>query len=330
MNDEQISRINLLIMRFKEQMEAEGFTERSVEDYLEWLKYFVKYLQGTDVESLSDISRDTIHQYQMFLYNVKKKDGNPLSLGTQLCRLSIIRTFFRFLLRRGYLLYDPADSLELPRKEKVLPRTIMSKKEVFKLLSQPDCDTPLGLRDKTILEVLYSTGIRNSELTGLAVFDIDISNQELRVRQGKGRKDRALPLGGIAARYLDEYIRVARPHFIGMRDKYVLNKPGQNRDKLERENSLLFFSYIGKKLSRTVLSSMVRHYARKAKLTKRTTPHGIRHTFATHMLRGKASIRHIQEMLGHACLETTQLYTQVELSDLKKEHKRCHPREQNR
>ena len=186
----------------------------------------------------------------------------------------------------------------------------MSKKEILKILNQPDPDNVLGLRDKAILELLYSTGIRNQELRNLCIYDIDIANNYLRVTRGKGKKDRVIPLGEIAATYVEEYLNHSRPK--------LLNK---------KETNILFLTKHGRAMKNNGLIETIKKYAVKAKLEKHITPHSFRHTCATHLLKNNASLRHIQELLGHASIESTQIYTRVDISDLKRAHKRYHPRE---
>ena len=207
---------------------------------------------------------------------------------------------------------DPSAEIRLPRPGRRLPRNVLTVGEARKLLDQPNVDKPLGLRDKAILELLYSTGVRNGELRRLTVRDVDVERQEVRVINGKGRKDRVVPLGSLAAVYVTRYIEDARPGFVAKRGEPV---------------DFLFTRRTGRPLLPQDVEKTVIKYARAAGLKKSVTPHGLRHTCATHMLKGRAGIRHIQEQMGHKSLATTQIYTHVEIADLKREHHRCHPRE---
>ncbi|MBI5747667.1 MAG: tyrosine-type recombinase/integrase [Nitrospinae bacterium] len=312
MKEEQINRVKLLIQRFREYMGMENFSQRTIGDYVNQLGFFIQYLQTTDIEEITQIDKELIHKYQMYLYSYQKK-GKPLSLETQYARLVPVKSLFRFLVKRGYFLYDPTSQIELPKRKKNLPRGLMTKKEIFKILSQPDPDTILGLRDKAILELLYSTGIRNSELRNLSIYDLDTTHGELRINYGKGRKDRVIPLGEIASKYIEEYLNISRPLLL--------------EQQKQKSQNLLFVSKRGKKIDQSNLIWLIKKYVKKANVHKHITPHSFRHTCATHMLRGKANLRHIQELLGHSSIATTQIYTQVELSDLKREHRRSHPRE---
>jgi integrase/recombinase XerD len=312
-------------------MEAVGFSQATVSEYLRCTKYFIEFAKGSGVEGINDVTKEVAHQYQMHLYGeTNKTGGKRFALSTQQKMLITVKSFFKYLVKRGYMINDPTTSIELPKVEKYLPRTIMTKKEVFKLLDQPDADTPQGLRDKAILELLYSTGIRNSELRNLMVYDVDIENSEVRINQGKGRQDRILPLGEITSKYIVEYLNTVRPCFTERRERFIKRDTKIDGMMVEHENNLLFFGWHGAKLTKGGLALITRKHLKESKIKKHITPHSLRHTFATHMLKGKASIRHIQEMLGHKRLASTQIYTHVELSDLKQVHKKCHPREQDR
>jgi integrase/recombinase XerD len=185
---------------------------------------------------------------------------------------------------------------------------VLTKKEVARLLGKPDSSTVFGMRDRAILELLYSSGIRVSELTGLALEDLDLRGGELRVL-GKGNKERLVPIGEVACDYLGVYLKASRPALAPPRER------------------TLFVTARGKRFQATNLVAIVREYGRRAGIHKRVTPHALRHTCATHLLKGKADIRQIQRILGHASIATTQRYTKVEITDLKEVLRRCHPRE---
>ncbi|MBI4846816.1 MAG: tyrosine-type recombinase/integrase [Candidatus Omnitrophica bacterium] len=243
-----------------------------------------------------------------------------------------LRSFFRYLAKSNQILYDPAVELELPKTRKNIPRDIMSKKEILKILNQPDPDNVLGSRDKAILELLYSTGIRNQELRNLCIYDIDIANNYLRVTRGKGKKDRVIPLGEIAATYVEEYLNHSRPKLLSpVRSKspkvHAAPMTGTSNGVNKEETNILFLTKHGRTMKNNGLIETIKKYAAKAKLEKHITPHSFRHTCATHLLKNNASLRHIQELLGHASIESTQIYTRVDISDLKRAHKRYHPRE---
>ena len=313
MKEDELNKVRRLIAQYREHLAMGNYAARTVHDYPCQLKTFVEFLSGEDVESVAEITPETISRYQTHLYERKKRrTEEPLSLRSQSFKLTVLRQFFRYLLDQDKIMTDPTRKLDMPRIKKGLPRTVMTGQEIRRILAQPDADTPLGLRDKAILELLYSTGMRNSELRNLKVYDVDTINREVRINQGKGRKDRVIPMGSIAAGYVEEYIQNARGNMVKGKTK------------------LLFISKNGKQITPANMVWLVEKYARAAQIRKRITPHIFRHTCATHLLKQRASLRHIQELLGHTTLSTVQYYTQLEISDLKREIHRCHPRERVR
>ncbi|MEW6279515.1 MAG: tyrosine-type recombinase/integrase [Candidatus Eremiobacterota bacterium] len=298
---------------FREFMELRAWSPRTMEGYLQELPHLFAFLDGRGVTRLSEVTRDLVEAYRLELYYARHR-GRPLHLSSQSRRLSAVKAFFRFLRHSRHLLVDPAAEVERPRVPRNLPRVLLTEKEAVRLLEAPDVKTPLGLRDRSILELLYSTGIRNSELRGLQLDDLLLSSGLVVVRFGKGGKSRVLPLGEEAAYWLEQYLRLGRPRF--------LEAEGQ---------PWVFLSLKGGPLrTREALSEVVKRAVREAGIQKPVRPHGLRHAVATHMLRRGASLRHLQELLGHASAGTTQVYTRVEISDLRRVHRRTHPRERGR
>jgi integrase/recombinase XerD len=283
-------------------------SERTAPDYLAHVRSFLGWISEQGVELL-EIRTTDLQSYQNQLLGRKKKDGRPYSLGFQLNRLTAIKSLFRFLYESGYLLHDPASSLELKRKEKRLPRVILTPKETRQLIEAADEQTPAVLRDRAVLEIFYATGIRVSELSNLILADVDIEEKTLRIVFGKGKKDRYVPLTTAAAEAIEAYLELGR-------HKLVRSK----------NTPFLLLGDKGGRLHRAVLSRIVQRYAKKAGIKKHVTCHTFRHSVATHLLKGRANIRHIQKLLGHQSLQTTQRYTRVEISDLKKVIARAHPR----
>jgi integrase/recombinase XerD len=316
MEEREIQRIRRLIIQYREHLKLTGYSERTQELYPGQLRFFVDFLKGEEVGGLADVTREVVYRYQMSLPGQRGRGGGSMTLESQHCRLSILRHFFRYLERQGRVLHDPTSSLELPRRTRHIPRHVITPREMNRLLNQPDADKPRELRDKAMLEVLYSTGIRNAELRHLKVRDVDLGEREVRINDGKGGKDRVTPLGEVAAKYLELYIEEARPRIL--------------RTARERSPDFLFISKNGYRLSHTCLSDIINKYAGRARIGRRLTAHQFRHACATHMLRGHADLRHIQALLGHKNIVTTQIYTHVEVGDLKREHRRTHPREQSR
>ena len=252
---------------------------------------------------------DDVRRYQGELYARRKLDGRPLSAATVALRLIAVKTLFAFLVRRGYALFDPSSSVELPRVEKRLPRVILTESEARRIVAGPRGCRPLDLRDRAILETLYATGIRVTELIRLRPEDVDTEERVLRVVMGKGRKDRNVPLTRAAAEAIEAYLARGRGALLGAR--------GESR---------LFLRERGGEMTRTSATETVSGWARRARVKKHVTCHTFRHSVATHLLRHRADIRHIQALLGHASLSTTERYTHVEIQDLKRVVERAHPR----
>ena len=238
-----------------------------------------------------------------------RRNGKHLSPTTQCIYLDAVRAFFRFLLKRGAILTDPAAALPRPRAE-ALPRRVLSETQARRLMNAPPRGDVRGERDRAILETLYGTGIRRGECLRLEVTDVDLGQELLFVRNGKGKRDRIVPFSGRAAAALDLYLRERRPELL----------------KSARQTAL-FLSSRGGRLTPSRLARLVQHHARMAGISGPVFPHALRHSYGTHLLKGKADVRHIQELLGHSSLETTALYTRVDVEDLRQVLARAHPRE---
>ena len=293
-------------------LEQIGNTERTIEGYLIDTRIFLTYLEDhkSAIDRLDQITKKDIVDYQTFLYYFEN-DGNRYTISTQVSKLAAVKVFFRFLVRRDYLLYNPASDIELPREPHRLPRNILTEKEIIKVLEVPDMDIDIGIRDRAMLEVFYSTGIRATELLNLTIYDIYEDEGMLRINQGKGRKDRVVAIGKTALKYIKYYLEQTRLDFVKEHDN----------------EGVLFLHKNGRKMNRKDLSTMMKKIMKQTDIKKLVTCHTLRHTFATHLLKHKANIRYIQQQLGHRSLKTTQKYLRVEIGDLKKEHSRCHPRE---
>ena len=187
---------------YLEWMQVRGYTEQSVESRAQVLHYFASWCEERGIAKAAEVTRPILQRYQRWLFYYRKKNGQPLGLSTQYTRLCVVTVFFRWLTRNNFLLYNPASELELPRTEKRLPKAILSIEEVEKVLAQADLKDPLGVRDRAILEVLYSTGIRRKEAVELSMYNLDQARGTLTIRQGKGRKDRVIPIGERAMLYV--------------------------------------------------------------------------------------------------------------------------------
>jgi integrase/recombinase XerD len=224
-----------------------------------------------------------------------------------------IRSFFLWLNRNGHLLHNPAEPLAFPQKEHSLPH-VLNESDIARLIETPDTTTTLGLRDRALMEVLYATGIRHSEVHKLDLYDVDTAALCLTVRFGKGQRDRLVPLTETAAHWLTRYVTAARPELAAGK----LWGKGKRRGQLKiiPPTPALWLSVTGRRLSYQMIADRIRDYALQVEL--KASVHTFRHSCATHLLRGGASIRHVQQLLGHRDLNTTEIYTHLELQDLKR------------
>lgn len=306
------SELQLWKERFGEHLKLRGVSPRTVATYTGELKPFFAFLDEFGVENLARLSREHLEEYRTRLFYSKHR-GRSLSLSTQSVRLQALKRFARFLAHERYHLLDVGLAVDLPARRRRLPRVILTERETLRLLEAPDTATTLGLRDRALLEVLYATGLRNAEAGELLLEHVDFARHLVHVACGKGGKARMVPLGEEAQVWLEEYLAHGRPRLA--------------RDPAEQR---IFLSMRGRFLHRSELAQMVTRWAKRAGLSKHVTAHTLRHSCATHMLRRGAGLRQLQILLGHSSPDTTQLYTQVELSDLRKVLQRCHPRERPR
>ncbi|TYL40776.1 site-specific tyrosine recombinase XerC [Dickeya sp. ws52] len=296
---------------YLEHLSAAGYSSRTQESYRERLLPFVAWCEDRGLNHAPQVSLAVLEGYQRWLRGYRKADGHPLTAGSQLGRLTAIRMLFRWLLTRHVILYNPADMLTLPKEEKRLPAQVLSVEETGGVLQSVESGTVLGLRNRVILEVLWSSGIRRAEAVNLMLSDIDLSRGVMVVRQGKGNKDRVVPLGERASKWLVRYLNHARPELAKRYD-----------------SGHLFISHRGNGLARVTLTQMAGKAIRETgHLDKPGACHVFRHSMATQMLENGADTRHIQAILGHEKLETTQLYTRVAIGHLQKVHEQTHPAE---
>jgi integrase/recombinase XerD len=287
---------------------AQNYSTDTMNSSRACIGYFLDWCGERSIDDVTEITRPVLERYQRSLYQYRKKNGEPLTFRTQATRLRFIKGWFRWLARQNYLLHNPASELILPRLENRLPKYILSEEEAERVLAQADVSTVEGLRDRAILETLYSTGMRRLEVVGLKVYDIDAERGSVMIRMGKGKKDRHIPIGDRALAWIQKYIREARPELL-----------------VSSDDGTVFLNNRGERFDRIYLTTLVRGYIRKAKLGKTGGCHLFRHTMATLMLENGADIRVIQEMLGHARLSTTELYTRVSINLLKQVYLATHP-----
>jgi len=294
--------------QYLEWMRVMNYSERTVENRNDYLSLFIEWADDRGLARPTEITKPILERYQRYLYHYRKKNGEPLSFRSQYSRLVPIRAWFKWLTKQNHILYNPASELELPKLERRLPRHVLTISEAEAVIAVPNLSEPAGIRDRAMLETLYSTGIRRMELVGLKLYDMDVDRGTLMVRQGKGKKDRMVPIGSRAIGWIEKYITEVRPKLL-----------------LDPNNLTLFLSQVGEAFTANRLTEIVREYVDAADIGKKGSCHLFRHTMATLMLEGGADVRFIQAMLGHAKLETTQIYTQVSIRQLKEIHEATHP-----
>jgi integrase/recombinase XerD len=300
-------RYEALVLDFLAHLEFErGLSRNTLSAYRTDLLQFGRFLgeRGRDATTADagDLSD--------FLADLAKGDGNgraPCSTATVHRKAACLRSFYRHLRREEAVDDDPAARLETPRRGKKLPE-VLSYAEVQRLLAQPRGDDPINIRDRAMLELMYASGLRASETISLEVGDVDLDHGIVRAR-GKGSKERLVPIGGKAVAAISVYLRSGRPGLVDGGD--------------ERK---LFVNFRGGPLTRQGLYKIVHRHADSAGLGERMSPHTLRHSFATHLLAGGCDLRSVQEMLGHADLSTTQLYTHLSGDELKEAYFKAHPR----
>lgn len=331
MNESQRQRLKLMAERFSEWLEAINYSPKTRVNYTRDVKRFLDWLaENTAINSIVEVTPAHLQQYQIALYNFERHDDHEpatkektaaveaheskrLSVGTQANRLAAVRKFFSWLLSEQQIAYNPASTLQLPKQPQRLPRGVLTKAEARRLIEATPTTKPRDIRDRAILETLYATGIRRAELIASTIYDADLQTATLRVT-GKGRRERTVPLTQSAIAALKLYLEEARGIFA--------REAGQVR--------LFVSTRSGGPLDDDDIVRIVRKAAHRAGIRKHVTPHTLRHTCATHLLKGRADIRQIQKLLGHRRLSSTEVYTRVELSDLHEVIARCHPREKQK
>jgi len=302
--------VDLILERFSRHYLAMNRDPNSLAWIRCLLARFFSFAEAAGVKDLSEIDDRLLLKYQMTISEMKTKRGQTYAVTTQNMHLTALRGLFRFLRRAGDIESDPSLDIELARLPQRLPAGILGVAEVFKVIEQPDLSQATGIRDRAVLEVLYSSGIRRSELINLDLDDLNFELETLFIRQGKGRKDRVVPIGQFAKRWLGEYLAI-RPTLTGE----------------SHTTGALFLSCRGRRIDKEAVRMIVKTHVQKSGITQRITPHSFRHMCATHLLDNGANVVHLQRLLGHACLNTTARYLQVSILGLKQAHARFHPRE---
>jgi integrase/recombinase XerD len=270
------------------------------------LGWFLTWCEERSILAPQDLTRQVIERYQQHLHQHRKRDGQPLTYGSQVNRLNPVRAFCKWLLRENLVLADPAAALVLARPPRRLPQ-VPTLVQVETILNGADITSAVGVRDRAIMEVFYSSGLRRAELLSLKCHEADLSAQVLWVREGKGRKDRVVPVGERACAWVSQYLDRIRLQYVQGQDPQTL-----------------FLMDVNRPFTKSALTSRIGDYVRAAGLV-RGACHLLRHAMATHMLENGADIRYIQAILGHSDLETTAIYTHVSIGKLKEVHAATHP-----
>jgi integrase/recombinase XerD len=300
--------LNLYTAQFLEWSAARALSDQTIATRERALKRFIAWCDERELSHPKDVTLPVLERYQRYLYHYRKPDGCPLTFGTQQTMLVPLKAFFQWATRERHLLYNPASELLLPRLPRRLPKHILSVADIETLIQQPDITTAAGLRDRAMLEVLYSTGIRRMEVVGLKLYDVDTRGGCITVRGGKGGRDRVVPLGKRACAWVDRYLEEVRPQLLARHD-----------------GGSCFLTDFGEPFEKNRLGDLVKGYVERAGFKVVGSCHLFRHAMATHMLENGADIRFIQALLGHHNLDTTAIYTQVSIHKLKEVHAATHP-----
>jgi len=303
-------RIKAVIPAYLNRLKLLGCSYYTIRAAKYGLARFVRFAEQEQVVQIEDLNQEIIAEYQQELYFCLTAKGKPLTLRSQSQLLSNVKGFTRFLKEQDYLIHDPGQAIRLPRKPRRLPKVILSEKEVKKLLTAPDIKTDRGYRNRIVLEILYDTAIRRAEVANIRLADLDLAAGYILIH-GKGDKQRVVPVSARVCELVQNYILMVRAKFINGED------PGY-----------LIVNRWGRQMNANGIWAVVKRCVTLSGIKKNITTHTFRHTCATHMLKNGAPVRHLQEMLGHESLESTQIYTHVTINDLKQIHAKYHPSEQ--
>ena len=279
-----------------------NLSENTIQSYTLDLTRYLEFLSSRGVSSLEKIEKSLINSFINLLYDL------GLQVSSINRNLTSVKSFHKYLIRENISEKNPLENIFRPKTKRKLP-VVLDFPEIEKILQQPDLTTYAGLRDRAMLELLYACGLRISELLNIKKEDIKFDEGFL-LAFGKGSKERFIPVGEVALKHVRNYIVSGRRHFV----------------KDLKSKNFLFLSVRGTRLSRMGFWKILQNYLQKADLKKKITPHTFRHSFATHLLEGGADLRSVQEMLGHADISTTEIYTHLDLNYLREIHKSYHPR----
>ncbi len=295
--------IQHIVVMFKTHLEVGGYAVSTINCYCQYLSYFLEYLKEMNVVDLKQVNHETVRSYQLLVSDM------DLAEETKAMRIRPVKRLFGWLLETHQLLIDPTEKIqETNRKNRTLPH-VLTTREMQLLLEQPNLSLRTQIRDRAIMETLYSSGIRLNELVQLTVHDVDLKDKILVVRKGKGNRQRVVPIGKSATKYLKEYLTDIRP-------RYAKKNPNKRQ---------LFLSNEGNPVTGNTIRTALFKYRKAAGIRTTASPHSFRRSCATHLLQQGADIRYVQKLLGHSNIRTTQIYTRVYPVDLKQTHDRTHP-----
>jgi integrase/recombinase XerD len=297
---------NQAFMSFLTYLKTRNYSPATQRNYRGQLKPFERFLEEKRIQDVRQVTHKDLTEYQESVSKEK------ISLPTQALRIRAVKRLYEHLMNENHLLMNPSARIFEPPMGVRLPKVLLTPEDVDLILHQPNLSLMVGIRDRAILELLYSTGIRVGECEALTVYDVDIKARLLRIRSGKGRKERVVPLGKEAAQWIKEYLQRVRPR----------------SNRLAPNVRSLFLSIQGAPMTSKMIREMIHKYVRKAKIKKPgITAHTFRHTFATELIKNGADIVSVQKLLGHKDIKSTLIYTRVVPLDIKKTHQETHPRE---
>lgn len=298
------------MLQYLEWMKVHNYSSETIRKQRTGLRRFVSWCWERGMSRPTEITRAILERYQRSLYQHRTKEDLPLCFNTQHALLISVRGLFAWLTKQNYLPANPAADLDLPRMEQHLPKAVLTAAEADAVINQTESHSEMGVRDRAILETLYSTGMRRGELVKLKVTDLDSERGTILIHQGKGKKDRVVPIGERAIAWIEKYLWEVRPHLMRMASV---------------DDGTMFITRNGESLTLSLVSTMVKGYVKAAQLGKTGGCHLFRHSCATLMLENGADIRYIQQLLGHKELSTTEIYTRVSIRALKAIHTATHP-----
>ena len=297
------------MQRFVAFLEVKAYSDMTIKSREIALTRFIAWCGERSLTRPEEITKPILERYQRHIFHYRNpKSGKPWSFQTQMLHLVPIKMFFKWLTKNNVILSNPASELELPRTNNLVPRPVLTASEAEQVIAQPDAREVLGLRDRAILETLYSTAMRRKELGSLSVFDFDRARQTLLIREGKGGRSRVVPAGERAALWITKYLDEARPQLA-----------------IEPDDNTLFLSHFGEPMLLGTITDTVRKHISNANLGKTGSCHMFRHTAATLMLNHGADVRFVQQLLGHIQLSTTEIYTRISIDQLARIHALTHP-----